>query len=127
MPEKSDSLHARYPMIFASAVDFLTEGGNQRFSEEKAADFYAQIDAVLDSFGAAAKCRKNCEHRRTGGAKKDGNLILDPDIVDSADARTAAYVTQIDLISLSFVQSVYGHQQNACARRGFSLYCVRGS
>ena len=123
---KEDSLHARYPHDFAVAVDFLTEGENQRFSEEKAADFYAQIDAVLDSFGAAAQNAERIVSTGVPGVLKDGNLVLDPDIVDSADAWTAAYVTQIDLISLSSYNRCMGTSKTLAPGEVF-LYCVRGS
>lgn len=51
---KEDSLRARYPRDFAVTADFLTEGADLQYSEDKAADFYAQMDEVLDNFGAQA-------------------------------------------------------------------------
>ena len=97
---KEDSLRARYPRDFAVTADFLTEGADLQYSEDKAAEFYAQMDEVLDRFGAQAQNVERMERTGVPGLLKDGELILSPEAVDSADARTTAYVTQIDVFSL---------------------------
>ena len=123
---KEDSLHARYPHDFAVAADFLTVGEDQRYSEEKAADFYAQIDAVLDSCGAAVQNAERIVSTGVPGLLKGGELILDPDIVDSADIQTTAYVTQIDLVSLSSYNRCMGTSKTLAPGEVF-LCCVRRS
>ena len=123
---KEDSLYARYPHDFSVTVDFLTKGEDWRYSEEKAAAFYAQMDEVLRSCGAEAQNVQRMEQTGVPGLLKDGRLILDPDTVDSADARTAADVTQIDLISLGTYNRCMGTDK-ALKPGEIFLYCVRRS
>lgn len=118
---KEDSLRARYPRDFAVTADFLTEGADLQYSEDKAADFYAQMDEVLDRFGAQAQNVERMERTGVPGFLKDGELILSPEAVDSADARTTAYVTQIDVFSLDTYNRCMGTSKTLAP--GEALVC----
>lgn len=123
---KEDSLHARFPHDFTVSVDFLTEGQTQRYSEEKAANFYAQVDEILSGCGVAARNVEKAERTSVFGVLKDGKLTLDPKTVDSADVRTMADVTQIELIPLDTYNRCMG--ENKTLEKGeIFLHCVRRS
>ena len=121
---KEDSLNARYPHDFSVSVDFLTEGQTQRYSADKAAEFYAQMDTFLSGCGVEMQNVEKAESTSVLGILKDGELFLDHDFVDSANVQTTAYVTQIELIPLDTYNRCMGMDKTLAPGEIF-LHCVR--
>lgn len=121
---KEDSLNTRYPHEFAVSVDFLTDGETKRYSEEKADDFYAQVDEVLNSYDVTPENAEQVLSTTATGMLKDGALILDPSTVDAANTETMEYVTQIYLIPLSAYNQCMGTDKTLNSGEVF-LHCVR--
>ena len=121
---KEDSLNTRYPREFAVSVDFLTDGETKRYSEEKADDFYAQVDEVLNSCDVTPENAEQVLSTTATGMLKDGALILDPSTVDAANTETMEYVTQIYLIPLSAYNQCMGTDKTLNSGEVF-LHCVR--
>ena len=121
---KEDSLNARFPHDFAVSVDFLTVGEDQRYSAAAAAEFYAQMDKTLSGCGVELATVEKAERTSVLGILKDGRLILDCGLVDSADVQTMAYVTQIELISLDTYNRCMGMNKTLAPGEIF-LHCVR--
>lgn len=121
---KEDSLNTRYPHEFAVSVDFLTDGETKRYSEEKADDFYAQVDEVLNSYDVTPENAEQVLSTTATGMLKNGALILDPSTVDAANTETMEYVTQVYLIPLSAYNQCMGTDKTLNSGEVF-LHCVR--
>lgn len=121
---REDSLNTRYPHDFTVTVDFLTEGDSNRYSEEKADAFYAQIDKALNHFNVTPQNTAQVLSTTATGLLKNGELILDPYTEDTANAETMEYVTQIYLISLGAYNQCMGTHKTLNSDEVF-LHCVR--
>ena len=121
---REDSLNTRYPHAFTVTVDFLTEGDSNRYSEEKADAFYAQIDKALNHFNVTPQNTAQVLSTTATGMLKDGALILDPSTVDAANTETMEYVTQVYLIPLSAYNQCMGTDKTLNSGEVF-LHCVR--
>ena len=121
---KEDSLNTRYPHDIAVSVDYLTVGEKNRYTEEKETFFLEQVEDVLENYGVTPQ---NVEQYLSSSATvmlKDGELILDPRVVNTADTETMNYVMNIVLLPLSSYNKVMGTQETL-ADGEVMIQCVR--
>ena len=108
---KEDSLNTRYPTDINASIDFLTEGNEHLYSSEKEVAFLSRVDEVLEEYGVEPQNVQQVLSTTVTGMLKNGELILDPNTVNTADTQTMDYVTQILLIPLSSYNRSYNTQE----------------
>lgn len=121
---KEDSLNTRYPTDINASIDFLTEGNEHLYSQEKEVAFLSRVDEVLGKFGVEPKNAQQVLSTTVTGMLKDGKLILDPNTVNAADTQTMDYVTQIILIPLSSYNRSFNAQETL-GENEVIIQCVR--
>lgn len=121
---KEDSLNTRYPNDISVSVDYWSDDTHSGYTEEKEAYFIEQIDAVLDTFGVQPKNAEQFVSTSVAGMLKDGKLIVDRRLVNTADVQTMDYVTQIYLIPLSSYNRCMGTQETL-KENEVMIHCVR--
>lgn len=120
---KEDSLNTRYPKDIAVSVDFLSDDEESEYTEEKEAYFIQQVDAVLESYGVTPQNVEQYVSTSVAGLLKDGELIVDRRLVNSADTQTMDDVAQIYLIPLSSYNRCMGTQETL-EENEVLLHCV---
>lgn len=120
---KEDSLNTRYPKDIAVSVDFLSDDEESEYTEEKEAYFIQQVDAVLESYGVTPQNVEQYVSTSVAGLLKDGELIVDRRLVNSADTQTMDDVAQIYLIPLSSYNRCMGMQETL-EENEVLLHCV---
>ena len=108
---KEDSLNTRYPHDIAVSVNYLTAGEEDRYTEEKEAFFVEQVNAMLENYGVAPQNVEQYLSASATGMLKDGELILDSRVLNTADTETMDYVTNIFLLPLSSYNKAMGTQE----------------
>ena len=121
---KEDSLNTRYPNDINASIDFLTEGNEHLYSSEKEVAFLSRVDEVLEKFEVEPKNAQQVLSTTVTGMLKDGELILDPSTVNTADTQTMDYVTQIILIPLSSYNRSFNAQETL-GENEVIIQCVR--
>lgn len=121
---KEDSLNTRYPTDINASVDFLTEGNEHLYTPEKESAFLSKVDKVLEEYGVEPKNAQQVLSTTVTGMLKDGELILDPNTVNTADTQTMDYVTQIILIPLSSYNRSFNAQETL-GENEVIIQCVR--
>lgn len=121
---KEDSLNTRYLTDINASIDFLTEGNEHLYSQEKEVAFLSRVDEVLGKFGVEPKNAQQVLSTTVTGMLKDGKLILDPNTVNAADTQTMDYVTQIILIPLSSYNRSFNAQETL-GENEVIIQCVR--
>lgn len=121
---KEDSLNSRYPHDIAISVDYLSADDEMQYTEEKEIFILEQIDAVLESCGVDPENTEHFLSSSAAGMLKDGQLILDPDKVNTANAETMDDVAGIYLIPLSSYNKCMGTQE-VLADDEVMLHCIR--
>lgn len=121
---KEDSLNTRYPTDINASVDFLTEGNEHLYTPEKESAFLSRVDKVLEEYGVEPKDAQQVLSTTVAGMLKDGELILDPNTVNTADTQTMDYVTQIILIPLSSYNRSFNAQETL-GKNEVIIQCVR--
>ena len=121
---KEDSLNTRYPTDINASVDFLTEGNEHLYTPEKDSAFLSRVDKVLEEYGVEPKDAQQVLSTTVTGMLKDGELILDPNTVNTADTQTMDYVTQIILIPLSSYNRSFNAQETL-GKNEVIIQCVR--
>ena len=121
---KEDSLNTRYPTDINASVDFLTEGNEHLYTPEKESAFLSRVDKVLEEYGVEPKDAQQVLSTTVTGMLKDGELILDPNTVNTADTQTMDYVTQIILIPLSSYNRSFNAQETL-GKNEVIIQCVR--
>mgnify|MGYP003306295930 FL=1 len=121
---KEDSLNTRYPTDINVSIDFLTEGNEHLYSSEKEVAFLSRVDEVLEEYGVEPKNAQQVLSTTVTGMLKDGELILDPNTVNTADTQTMDYVTQIILIPLSSYNRSFNAQETL-GENEVIIQCVR--
>lgn len=120
---KEDSLNTRYPKDIAVSVNFLSDDEESEYTEEKEAYFIQQVDAVLESYGVTPQNVEQYVSTLVAGLLKDGELIVDRRLVNSADTQTMDDVAQIYLIPLSSYNRCMGTQETL-EENEVLLHCV---
>lgn len=120
---KEDSLNTRYPKDIAVSVNFLSDDEESEYTEEKEAYFIQQVDAVLESYGVTPQNVEQYVSTSVAGLLKDGELIVDRRLVNSADTQTMDDVAQIYLIPLSSYNRCMGTQETL-EENEVLLHCV---
>lgn len=123
---KEDSLNTRYPHDFAVSVNYLSDGGEKQYTEEKEAFILEQVDSVLESYGVTPKNVEQYLSTSATGMLKNGQLILDPNAVNSADTETMDDVSAIYLIPLSSYNKCMGAKEKL-ADDEVMIHCIRRS
>lgn len=121
---KEDSLNTRYPKDIAVSVDFLSDDEKSEYTEEKEAYFIQQVDAVLENHGVTPQNVEQYVSTSVAGLLKDGKLVVDRRLVNSADTQTMDDVAQIYLIPLSSYNRCMGTQETL-EENEVLLHCVR--
>ncbi|MBO5070088.1 MAG: ABC transporter permease [Roseburia sp.] len=98
---KEDSLNIRYSHDINASVDFLSAGEEHLYTYEKETFFLSRVDEVLENYSVEPQNVEQVLSSTVTGMLKDGRLILDRRMVNSADTETMDDVAQIILIPLS--------------------------
>lgn len=121
---KEDSLNTRYPKDIAVSVDFLSDDEESEYTEEKETYFIQQVDAVLENHGVTPQNVEQYVSTSVAGMLKDGKLVVDRRLVNSANTQTMDDVAQIYLIPLSSYNRCMGTQETL-EKNEVLLHCVR--
>ncbi len=121
---KEDSLNTRYPHDIAVSVDYLTETGEQQYTKEKENFLCAQVNDVLKEHGVEPKNADRFLSTSAVGMLRDGKLIFDPSLVDTANMETMNDVATVYLIPLSAYNQCM-HTQETLADDEVMLHCIR--
>lgn len=108
---KEDSLNTRYPTDINASVDFLSEGKEHLYTYEKEIAFLSRVDEVLEKYNVEPQNVEQVLSSTVTGMLKDGKLILDRRMVNSADTETMDDVAQIILIPLSSYNRSFNAQE----------------
>ena len=123
---KEDSLNTRYPTDINASIDFLSEGEEHLYSSEKELAFLSRVDEVLEEYGVEPQNVEQILSSTVTGMLKDGKLILDRRLVNTADAETMDDVAQIILIPLSSYNRSFNAQETL-GENEVIIQCVRRS
>ena len=123
---KEDSLNTRYPTDINASIDFLSEGEEHLYSSEKELAFLSRVDEVLEEYGVEPQNVEQILSSTVTGMLKDGKLILDRRLVNTADTETMDDVAQIILIPLSSYNRSYNAQETL-GENEVIIQCVRRS
>lgn len=115
-----DSLNARYPKDIAVSVDFVS------YEPEKADDLIAEINKVIGNNGGKPQKIEKYVSAGVTGMLSDGKLTVDPELVNSANARTMENVCQIYFVPLDEYNTCMGTNE-VLEGNEVLLYCVRRS
>lgn len=121
---KEDSLNTRYPTDINASIDFLSEGEEHLYSSEKELAFLSRVDEVLEKHHVKPQNVEQVLSSTVTGMLKDGKLILDRRLVNSADTETMDDVAQIILIPLSSYNRSYNAQETL-GENEIIIQCVR--
>ena len=119
-----DSLSTRYPYQISVTTDFLTGEEGKLYSQEKAAFFLDQMDGVLESYGVVPENGEQLFSSSVTGILKNGELILDPHTVGTADGELLNSVAQIYLVPLASYNQYMGTEKTI-EEGEVLLYCIR--
>ena len=121
---KEDSLNTRYPTDINASVDFLSEGEEHLYSSEKELVFLSRVDEVLAEHSVEPQNVEQILSSTVAGMLKDGKLILDRRLVNSADTETMDDVAQIILIPLSSYNRSFNVQETL-GENEIIIQCLR--
>lgn len=121
---KEDSLNTRYPTDINATVDFLSEGEEHLYSSEKELVFLSRVDEVLEKYDVEPQNAEQILSSTVTGMLKDGKLILDRRLVNSADTETMDNVAQIILIPLSSYNRSF-NEQETLGENEIIIQCLR--
>ena len=121
---KEDSLNTRYPTDINASIDFLSEGEEHLYTYEKETAFISKIDEVLEKHHVKPQNVEQVLSSTVTGMLKDGKLILDRRLVNSADTETMDDVAQIILIPLSSYNRSFNAQETL-GENEIIIQCVR--
>ncbi len=121
---KEDSLNIRYPTDINASIDFLSEGEEHLYSSEKELLFLSRVDEVLEEKGVEPQNAEQILSSTVTAMLKDGKLILDRHLVNSADTETMDDVAQIILIPLSSYNRSFNAQETL-GENEVIIQCVR--
>ena len=121
---KEDSLNTRYPTDINASVDFFSEGEEHLYSSEKELVFLSRVDEVLEKYDVEPQNAEQILSATVVGMLKDGKLILDRRLVNSADTETMDNVAQIILIPLSSYNRSF-NEQETLGENEIIIQCLR--
>lgn len=121
---KEDSLNTRYPRDINVSVDFLSAGEEHLYAYEKEVSFISVVDGVIERYNVEPKNVEQVLSSPVVGMLKDGKLIIDQRMVNSADTETMDDVAQIILIPLSSYNRSFDAQE-ILGENEVIIQCVR--
>ena len=121
---KEESLHTRYPHDIVASIDFFSDGDDYLYTYEKETSFISAVDGVLEKYNVEPQNVQQILKSTVVGMLKDGKLILDRRMVNSADTETMDDVTQIILIPLSSYNRSFDAQETL-GENEVIIQCVR--
>lgn len=121
---KEDSLNARYPYDISAEVDYMTEGDEMLFTEEKKDFFYQRIDEILKEHKVVPKNVEQSLSTNATGLLRDGKLTLNRYMIDAVNGNTMKDVAQIYLVPLSAYNRCMGTEKKLGKDQVF-IFCIR--
>ncbi len=121
---KEDSLNTRYPRDINVSVDFLSAGEEHLYAYEKEVSFISVVDGVIERYNVEPKNVEQVLSSTVVSMLKDGKLIIDQRMVNSADTETMDDVAQIILIPLSSYNRSFDAQE-ILGENEVIIQCVR--
>lgn len=119
-----DSLRTRYPRAISVSVDFVTYGEKLNYTSEKVDHLYSEVQQILLQRNVTAQNEERYLCSGVVGMLGDGQLVVNPETINSANMETMEKVTQVYFVPLD--------EYNACMNAQETLddgevliYCIR--
>lgn len=119
-----DSLHARYPKDITIMADYLRGDPEEYYTDEKADALVQAVNETIQNFGIEAQNVEKCIGTSLTAMLRDGELIISPSEVNSANFQTMESVCAVYFIPLEDYNFCMGTNETL-EENQVLLHCVR--